>query len=267
MGLRDSSKTRVQPVLGGLVARPTSAWLPELLAMGSRASVCRPAGFGTTGPLLANPPFKFEHRVTAPRDYLKVLLASKGRLRSAVEKNGALLNSSPDPEVRKKRVSLLEGDTETIAEGLRYLDTRHVRSGKGTWWVLEGSTYVDCALFAENATVFIEGKRTEPQLTESISWDLQRHQVFRNLDTLRGEHGKNGDFFVLLIVEAQSSAEAEARCLDTGYELAVPSWPHLSNLEARQLYEKHYLGYTTWQQVAERFEITLLDTIDDHLPV
>lgn len=260
MGLRDSSKTRVRPVLGGLVERANSNWLPELLEMGSRATACRPSGYGTVGPLRADSPCKYEYPVTSPRDYLKVLLASKGRLRSAVEKNTGLLNSSPDPEVRKKRQLLLEGDSDTIAEGLRCLDTRRVRSGKGTWWVLEGTTYVDCALFSENATLFIEGKRTEPTLTESVSWDPQRNQIFRNLDVLRSSHEVGSDFFVLLIVEAQSGAEIEARRLDAGYEMAIASWPHLSQDEARQLYEKHYLGYTTWQLVAERFELSLSDT-------
>jgi hypothetical protein len=258
MGERDSSKTRVQPFFTELAKRTDPGWLPELLAMGSRATSCRPAGFGNIGPLLAESPCKFEFAVTSPRDYLKVLLTSKGRLRSAVEKD-ASLPTSKDAEVRKKRLLLLEGDTETIAEGLAFLDKRRVRAGKGIWWVLEGSTYVDCGLFAKNATVFIEGKRTEPKLTESVSWDLQRNQVFRNLDALRSVNSEGSDFFQLLIVDQQSSAEVEARRLDGGYEQAVPSWPHLSNNEARQLYEKHYLGYTTWQAVGQQFGIRVAD--------
>lgn len=258
MGQHDSSKTRVQPIFEALLKRPSAEWLPALLALGSRARECRPAGFGGIGLLRKESPYQFEYPVTAPRDYLKVLLASKGRLRSAVEKNPGILNSSKDPEVRKKRQLLLEGDTETVAEGLHALDKSRVRSGKGTWWVLEGTTYVDCALFTEQATVFIEGKRTEPHLTESVSWDLQRNQVFRNMDVLRGKHGSTVDFFGLLIVEGKSSAEEEARKLDAGYQMAVASWPHLSNNEARQLYEHHYLGYTTWQQIAEKFNVALM---------
>ncbi len=150
-----------------------------------------------------------------------------------------------------------------VAEAHRYLDEGRLHSGKGTWSVLEGTTKVDCAIFAANATIFIEGKRTEPSLTQSVAWDLQRNQVFRNLDALRMARAPQSDFFVLTIVEQGTSAAREAEQLDSGHYVARPSWPHLTDKESQRLYEEHYLGFTTWQIVSERFGILLKDTVED----
>jgi len=265
MGERDSSLTRVQPVFGNLFQRTTANWLPALIALGSRSTKCHEGRFDWVGSLRCDPPTAecFEWSVLSPVDYLKALLVSTDRLSAAAKAKPSILKSSKDPVVEKKRKSLIAGDPETIAEGLGKLDSGYTRSAKGTWWVLEGTTKVDCAIFAEKASIFIEGKRTEPKLTDSVAWDLKRNQVFRNLDALRMVHYLNTEYYVLLIVEANSKASREAEKLDSGYEVAVPSWPHLSDNEARSLYEKHYLGYTTWQAVADRFGITMYNRICD----
>ena len=265
MGIRDSSKTRVQPVIGSLLTRSADAWLPQLLSLGSRASICRAEGFDWIGALRKEPPIDqwFEWSAVAPADYLKALAGSPARLRSAVDANPRILNWSKSPLVAQKRQSLLDGEAEVVAEAHRYLDEGRLHSGKGTWWVLEGTTKVDCAIFAANATIFIEGKRTEPSLTQSVAWDLQRNQVFRNLDALRMARAPQSDFFVLTIVEQGTSAAREAEQLDSGHYVARPSWPHLTDKESQRLYEEHYLGFTTWQIVSERFGILLKDTVED----
>ena len=159
---------------------------------------------------------------------------------------------------------LLEGDPEAIAQGLDHINRGRTRAGKGTWWVLEGTTKVDCAIFGEKATVFIEGKRTERKLTDRVTWDLDRSQVFRNLDALRKmPHNDGVDYFALLVVEGGSEAEKAARNLDSDYRVALPSWPHLSPEQAEELYGRHYLGFTTWEAIASTFSITLYDTVND----
>lgn len=256
MGEKNSSLTRVQPILGNLLRRPTADWLPMLLALGSRANACRAGGFNWVGKLQHEPPAErcFEWCVASAPDYLKTLLVSTDRLRAAAEAKPEILTWSKSQAVNQKRKRLVDGDAQTIAEGLRQLDSGRIRSWKGTWWVLEGTTKVDCAIFAEKATIFIEGKRTD-DLKKSVAWDMQRNQVFRNLDALRVARYPQTDFFMLLIVEESSAAAREAENLDCGYDVAVPSWPHLSTTEARCLYEQHYLGFTTWQKVIHRFGI------------
>ncbi len=267
MGQRNSSLTRVQPVLSHLLARGGANWLPQFLQLGSRASLCSPKGFSHLGALRQSPApsHSFEFPATAPADYLKALVGSPDRLRRAVEANPNILKSSKDPNVERMRRLLLEGNPEAIAEGLDHINRGRTRAGKGTWWVLEGTTMVDCAIFAEKATIFIEGKRTERTLTDRVSWDLARSQVFRNLDALRKmPHDDGGDYFALLVVEGGSEAEKAARGLDSDYKVASPSWPHLSQEQAEELYARHYLGFTTWEAIASTFGITLYDRISDH---
>ncbi len=264
MGEKDSSLTRVQPILGDLLQRPAADWLSVLLSLGSRANACCAGGFDWVGNLQREPPAEkcFEWCVASAPDYLKALLVSTDRLRAATEENPKILTRSKSQAVNLKRKQLVDGDAQTVAEGLQKLDSGRIRSGRGTWWVLEGTTKVDCAIFAEKATVFIEGKRTD-RLSKSIKWDLQRNQIFRNLDALRVAPYRQDDFFMLVIVEENSAAAHETERLDRGYDVAVPSWPHLSANEASCLYEQHYLGFTTWQKVTRRFGITLYDKISD----
>lgn len=268
MGKHDSSKTRVQPVLGALLTRDQPDWLPQFLQLGSRAGQCFPGGVPDPGPLRKDGLLKdcFEYAAKSPACYLRALLAAPERLQRAVAANPRLLESSKDPEVKRRRQLLIDGDAETLEEGLKKIDAGRTKSGKGTWWVLEGTTMVDCAILTENTTLFIEGKRTEPKLTNRVSWDPYRSQVFRNLDAARGHRQGTGNFYALLIVQQNSTAEKDAIAMDAGYKVAVPSWPHLTDAEAKELYERHYLGYTTWETIATTFNLTLHDTVDDSTP-
>ena len=138
------------------------------------------------------------------------------------------------------------------------------RRGTGpAWWVLEGTTKVDCALFAENVTVFIEGKRTEPHLTSSVSWDMKRHQVFRNLDVLEALPCRQEQFLMLLIVdEEKGGVLKEVEALDHGLDVAFASWPHRTRKESEALWA-HYCGFTTWQQIASTLCLELPRTRDE----
>jgi len=267
MGKRDSSLTRVQPVLGQILANGNADNLLRFLQLGSRSAHCSLKSILSPADSLENPAVshRFEYPATAPAEYLKALLSSPDRLQRAVKANPKILKSSKDPHVEEMRRRLLDGDREAIAEGLKHIESGRTHQGAGTWWVLEGTTKVDCAIFTEHATIFIEGKRTERKLTDRVAWDLDRSQVFRNLDALRGLRKDGGDYFVLLIVEQGSEAEKAARLLDSDYTVAVPSWPHLTGEQARELYDQHYLGFTTWEAIASTFGITLCDTVDDIL--
>ncbi len=255
-GRYDSSKTRVQPVFRLLHADdPSGAWLGRLLNMGSRAtSIKLPS---TPGPLLEPP--VFEYAAFPPVAYLNHLVGDTQRLSSAA-------NGDPSPYLGRsestnaKRRDLVAGNAATVEEARARL--KDDATGK-QWWVLEGTTMVDCALFAEKATVFIEGKRTERHLTGGVSWDPHRHQVFRNLDCLaaldRGVRSEN--FYVLLVVDADEPSQclSEARELDEppGFDLARKSWPHLTEEQSRRLFG-HYLGHTTWQAIQAAFRLPAL---------
>jgi hypothetical protein len=238
-GPNDSSLTRVQPVFTELAERASPSWLMKLLQLGSRASsVTLPS---TAAPLRSPP--SFEHACLAPNDLLQWMITNPDKLDWS-----ALERSKLHPNTLAKRRALRDCDPVVMQDALERLRTKGGRPGSGGWHVLEGVTKVDCALFGEDLTVFVEGKRTEPHLTDRVSWLRGRDQVVRNLDCLRVEPQRTSSWFVLLVVEEASTAEADARRLDRSRDYVAAALPHLAADQVAEVWS-HYAGYTTWQAI------------------
>jgi hypothetical protein len=225
-------------------------WLARLLRLGSRAkAVGLPSDDSWTGVLTTPVEKSFELPCSPPRAYLEALVREAPTRMPDLDEYPELCKKRSDSTINKRR-ELRKGTRAVVEEALR-----HLAAGKMSraWWVLEGTTMVDCALFAEHVTVFIEGKRTEPHLTAGVSWDVKRHQLFRNLDVLEALPGRRDQYFVLLVVDKENPATLEeATRLDESPQIAFNSWPHRGHEKANTLWS-HYLGYTTWQRIAETF--------------
>jgi len=159
MGIRNSSLTRVQPVLDSLHAfdpTGTNCLLP-LLRLASRSN--RIADDFVPGQL-STPP-RYEFSAPPPREFLRFLLANPATLAAPPEGGWRKWNEI----TQVNRRAFLAGDTFIQREGLRSLDAARDLS-EGAWWRFEGVTSVDCALFTASTVVFIEGKRTEDGLRD-----------------------------------------------------------------------------------------------------
>lgn len=244
----DSSKTRVQPVFKKLQANDQTGgtWLRRLILQGSRALGRIGNGDGWPGPLTC--PLQFEYEVLSPLDYLTWLVLNPQQIRQQS------LDQFTGTTRQKREALILRHDATVQLEALHRL-SRSRRPGRGQWHVFEGITKVDCALLTQGAWIFIEGKRTECSLTDQIEWFEDRQQVFRNLDCLRGLVPPR-EYYVLLVVEENKGCFEQARELDGRYDIARRSWPHLSDDQAKGLFE-HYIGCTTWQRIAQEFELQL----------
>lgn len=248
MGKYDSSITRVQPALAALKARSTP-WVEDFLALGSRASkVGLPTTIGWAGAPTSDP-VRFEHPCPSPVDYARWLLddvVQNGRDLSLLTSYGAATQA--------KRTALIQKDGQVVSEARMRLSAPGGNKGKG-WHLFEGTTMVDCALFFESVTVFIEGKRTESHLTTGTTWHDGRHQVVRNLDCLRVEPNRAERWYVMTVVEDDNATcMADAKALDGERKTFVDALPHLTGAETDEIRE-HYLGWTTWQQVAATFDL------------
>lgn len=181
MGVYESSLTRVKPVLGGLFGSDErGGWLLPLLQLASMSHQL-PSDF-EPGPLILPPQYEFSAPPT--RSFLHFLLSNPSKLSKPSEKVWGKWSSA----TQSKRRALLAGDASAQQEGLRLLGAAKKLSGP-SWWRLEGVTLVDCALFTDNAVVFIEGKRTEIGPSKDVTWWVGRYQVIRNLECATGSGG------------------------------------------------------------------------------
>lgn len=194
---------------------------------------------------------RFEHRVVAPRPYLRWLIGNGERLDRV-----RLARAKLSAKTLQKRQALFGGDESVKNEAFALLEkSRSLRQGPDRWYILEGETVVDCVLEFENVTIFVEGKRTEPNLTSATSWYRERKQVIRNLDCLYHAPERTLNWYVLLVVEEGTRPAEEAKELDkTAIERVARSLPHLGAEGAAALWQ-HYLGFTTWQELQVRFRL------------
>lgn len=263
-----TAKTRIRPVFQQLYEADQTgeAWLGPLLALAGRAAEVAPAASEAgeeavpeeTAPIgsLLRPPL-LEHAIPPPMDYLEFLVRNPRKLRWPRDADGEPRKYRPAVNLRRK--ALLAGDVPAQQEAIREIRQEQAKEElKGRdpdlkgWWVLESGTTVDCALYAEGYTLFIEGKRDEKSLKAHTNWYEKRIQLYRNLDALRAMPDRAERYGVLAIVEEGTPIHREAVAMQRDFQFARGSWPHLDNEAAAELWQ-HYLGFTTWQRVAEQF--------------
>lgn len=238
MGQFNSSKTYVQPIFTALYETDASGnrWIPELLQLGSHSSSRIDVG------ALERPP-QFEHAAEPPREFLKWLVCHPGELRWPRS------YSIKSVKAKQMRTRLLAGEADVRAEFLAAIE--HPPNERSKWWLLEGSSRIDCALFTDKAVIFIEGKRKERMASRDVSWYVGRNQVLRNLDCARALAASlERDYYVLLITNPEHS-QMGAEALKP--EVIARSLPHLNGCCDEVL--RHYLGCTTWDKVVSHLSL------------
>jgi hypothetical protein len=261
MRLRDSTKTRVEPVFDELLVRDGTgaAWLPRLVALPSRQGAAAPT-------LPAIPLTRYgwgDSEISlAPPKHLLVWLVQNATLVDA------LAHQKTSPSTRAKRDLLLKRDAATIGEALARLSAEQVSDRR--WYVLEGCTWPDVYLETERTVVVIEGKRTESAPTTCTTWMSMRHQMLRHLDCA-WERRAGRDLFGFFIGEGEGGPSGvavppswQAAAEDTVTANALSgSLPHRGEAE-RHAIAQCFLGATTWQSVCREFNIVwseLPDTV------
>jgi hypothetical protein len=258
MGIHDSSRTRVQPILGQLLTThgTNAEWVLRLWDLARRDGAAPPpASAGTlkaelldtdpkTGVLRA-----FEGPVPPPTEFLRWLILHPEKL--AVPDDGTF-GTTDDNAARTKRADLFSTDPTrreaAQAEALAAIDRLGAGASSRKWWAFEGFTHVDCCLETDTFLLFIEGKRTEP-ISASTRWFRQRNQIWRNLEAA-SELAAGRVFGVILAVEN----EAE-RLLDAAVRTRDDSLPHLPQAQREEL-QQHLLGAITWGKIISTFKVS-----------
>ncbi|MDZ4801684.1 MAG: hypothetical protein SGI92_26305 [Bryobacteraceae bacterium] len=148
------------------------------------------------------------------------------------------------------RQRLLAGDADARSAFLAAIE--HPPREWPKWWLLEGSSNIDCALFTTKAVIFIEGKRTERNASRDVSWYAGRNQVLRNLDCARAiATSLDLNYYVLLITNPSQPQIGEEVLRP---EVVARSLPHLTGSVDEVL--NHYLGCTTWDKIVSGFGLS-----------
>jgi hypothetical protein len=262
MGIRNSSATRVRPVLDRLFESDQTgmSWLLRLLRLATVSD--QMAADFEPGRLSTAP--RYEFSAPPPRKFLRFLLSNPDKLLVPQERDWRKWSDT----TRVKRRALLAGDASVQREGLQLLDDAKNLTRR-LWWRFEGATSVDCALFTESTVIFIEGKRTEDGPSREVTWWKGRNQVIRNLECaleLARATSRPHAFGLVIVEEGLCGPGTErARAIEaiTHPGVIAASLPHL-DLPARKEVMRCYLGTTTWQAIARKMALdpaVLVDTV------
>ncbi|WP_309670201.1 hypothetical protein [Gemmatimonas sp.] len=250
--LKDSSRTRVGPILGALSIDSTgdANWLRRLLDLAAKP--------GTT-------PWDAQDLTVLQRHHHPAPGATKPTergLQPPVSLLSWLLRNFPvaehtirgDDRVASKRRALARRDPDTISEGLSEL--RRAGGARG-WQVLEGPTYPDAYFVTPDALVVVEGKRTERTVTTSTSWMPGRHQMLRHLDAAWEIRGARAVYGLMIVESARGSVAvpdlwANAALATTSDEAVRASLPHRGPTEQEGI-AGAFVGVTTWAQIVLTF--------------
>lgn len=250
-GERNSSATRVQPILGALIAADHTGktWLSRLLAAASRSDRLGPGLLSDPGPIApasvtALPKKRcrlacFEHSAPAPRAFLRWLIEHPDQLVWPTDRGTEKTFGDSTDGLRRRLVGADPSDRrEAQVQALRELDAGVPSTGK--WWAFEGATQVDCLIETEHLVLAIEGKRTDT-VAARTEWYPQRNQLVRNLEAVH-QFAAGRPSFVLLACERP---EPELAASDV-----ARSTPHLGADERDQLLGRS-LGQATWLEICE----------------
>jgi hypothetical protein len=247
MGDYDSSKTRVAPVFDRLLELdPTgSSWLDRLLRLPEGFDEAPRPAVGKPGRLIRHAWYPDEHLIRPPLALLRWLV-SRPTQDWPPEFRREAATGSP------QRDRLVGQDELARQEALALLEAG---APDRAWYVLEGPTHVDAYLEAENLTVVVEGKRTEPAPTIRTKWMSTRHQMLRNLDAVWDGGKPAYGFFAVEARDGSDDVPPEWQDFvrqTVSSEALEGSLPHRSGEEQASI-KQAFLGATTWQRISSEF--------------
>ncbi len=146
----------------------------------------------------------------------------------------------------KKRYNLFKGDIQIKQQALAEL--KQDKLPQKAWYIFEGYTHPDIYIETENQIFIGEAKRTESTLTSSTTWLKVRDQLIRHIDSVIDSDKKVYSFFIL---ENPALYELD-KYINDDNDFYKNNLPHRS-LDIVEKIKKTYLGYTTWNEINEKF--------------
>lgn len=232
--MRNSKRTRVEPVFRALATLPDRTWPERLLKLADGLGDVPPPG-----PLVRRPVFSPERKVRSSPERLAWMLRHAERL---VPRDGARFREWERRVLRHPR----------RAEALTRLEAGTTR-GVPRALMLEGATHADCLIWCERVVIWVEGKRDD-WLDPSITWDVARDQLARDLEAA-WRLGRETNKDACLLVCHEDALRLHEEALIRGYRAGTWSagWPHLDEATRRHLGSR--IGTVTWRAIVDAWPI------------
>ena len=151
------------------------------------------------------------------------------------------------------------------------------------WYVLEGATKPDVTIETDTFILVIEGKRTEPHLTDSTTWMKHRDQMIRHLDGVyeyvRKKNLQKKVLGLFIIAERDDVAFTKYNRPISNYKMCKygggkyrrgsgkscweESLPHRSPAERAEM-QDGFIGFVTWADIKKRWcDIEYPEVVND----
>ena len=247
MGKKDSTKTRVEPLmdyLGNDVDKINSFLSMFDCKVQITDTICKicygKKSHGCPG----------EKSIPAPVKLLRWYIENSDQLDQSSNEQDK--NGHPSQKTIDKRESFFKRDEKLVKEAneaIRKLEKKNKENYTYgySWYIFEGKTNPDIYIKTESAIFVGEAKRTEPKLTGSVKWYKQSDQLIRHVDSVFNSGKKVYSFFIL---ENKKYANLEKHGKD--FEYYKKSLPHRTDSEIKEIM-KTYIGCITWCELSQKF--------------
>lgn len=248
MSDKNSSTTRVAP-LGKAIVKDHSL-VDKLISLLPRVPNTIFGDFSDEDVFFTLPPQKHEKSLPPTKEHLLGIIEkieNDEKFRNSISSK-AISNSTS--ENKNKRKLLFNLDEQTIKEAKGLINNIQTRS----WHVFEGTSRPDLFIENNHFILLIEGKRTEPSTTDSVTYLPYRSQIIRHIENALDYCKRQKKVIAFYIIEEKCGYKEKCSLDYLPKELENETIKK-AQVTRHEIIDSFY-GYTTWQKLEDNLGIT-----------
>lgn len=253
MSDKNSSITRVAPLAEAIIK--DHSLVDKLLSLLPRVPNILFGEFTDESVFFMLPPQKDEKSLPPTKEHLLGIIEkieNDENFRNSIG-NKAINNSTS--KNKDKRKLLFDLDKLTLKEAKDLVSNIRTRS----WHVFEGTSKPDLFIENKHFILLIEGKRTEPSTTDSVTYLPKRSQIIRHIENALDYCNRQKKVIAFYIIEDKCGYKEKCSLNYLPLELENETIKK-TQVTKNEIIESFY-GFTTWQKLEENLGIIFPDTV------
>lgn len=265
MGDKDSSKTRVRPMMRQLQKFDYETFMKILNLMKAGFIKREFNQIGIVNRIAYNDePINIKEFALTPSEKRLLYLLENAKKMFSNQDIDKIKSLSVN--TKKMRKQLISDDKEISDNALNF--ARKEIEGHSSnlnwpkaWWVLEGDSYPDIFIETDKYIFVGEAKRTEAKITSSISYDKDRIQIVRHIEgAINYNQVKYNDearkevisFYIVSTEFEKNNLDSLVKTGKGDVDMWDNSLTHLNKNEISEI-KNTYIGYQTWEEIEKQF--------------